>query len=227
MVSAALRHALARLRCGAGRTRGAAATTGAAGVRCLRGGQRRGRGAAGACRCRARQLAPLRRRWRRDSAGDVLLGDAAGVAAAGDRDEVDAVRLGHLARGRRRLLAVLAGLGAAGDRRRRGAGGRGRGAAVGAAAGRPRRRCAGAGLDDRQHVADLHVLAFLVLDAAPARRPARRRPRDRSSRSRARRAARRRRRRRPRCFNQRATRASTTDSPSWGTTMLMATECLL
>ena len=45
------------------------------------------------------------------------------------------------------------------------------------------------------------------------------RPRGRSSRSRARRAARRPRRASPSFFSQRATRASTTDSPSCGTTM--------
>ena len=51
---------------------------------------------------------------------DVLLGDAAGVAAAGDTGQRDIVRLGHLARGRRRLLAVLAVLGFCGGRGGRG-----------------------------------------------------------------------------------------------------------
>ncbi len=70
-----------------------------------------------------------------------------------------------------------------------------------------------------QHVADLHVRAVLVRDLSRARRPAAPRPRRRPCRSRARRAARRRRRGRLPSSATCATRASTIDSPTSGTTM--------
>ena len=97
-------------------------------------------------------------------AGDVRLGDASGLAAAGHAGERDVVRLGHLARGRRRaLLAVDAGGAAARA-----------GAAAAARAPRGRRRGwrggrrgrgSGAGLRRRaEQLADLDVLAFLPRD---------------------------------------------------------------
>jgi hypothetical protein len=109
---AALRHALARLGASPGRTwrrrrydrRGRLGGLG-------RQGRWRRRGSRSCWTLRRRSRRRRNRRRRLDLAGDVLLGDAAGIAAAGDSGQRHVVRLGHLARRRGGLLIRLGVLG--------------------------------------------------------------------------------------------------------------------